>query len=448
MLNTEKSTNPNPAKTFDLKSFDIKLNVKGPISREITVSVAPDAIEQAINAQVGKVQKKAKLKGFRPGKVPVNLVRQFFMTDIRLDAFNELVNYSYYQALIEHKLNPVGQPQIVPEKNVTLELSEPFVFRATVEIYPEIELADFAKLEVKKPENVFTPDLVEKTIENLRNQHATIADSDAEGPAVEGDIVTISFAGKVDGEPLDSLQGSNRDVELGAKQYMEAFENGIIGMKKGDVKTVSVDFPEAFPEPLLANKTAKFEITVHGFKTKNVPALDDAFAKQIRSNSVEELKSEVEKMLRADIEKRNDELLRERTLESVVKAHTFDVPTAMVSTQFDYLLKENARVMKQQGMSDDAIRDYLERTKEALKDRARDQVRVSLILDALARRESIDVNDKDLEFEFARIGERFKATAADVAQSYAQDPEALRQLRFRLREERAIQWVLEKVKIA
>lgn len=429
-------------------NYECKIESKGPIRRELTISVKPDSIQKYIESQLNTVRKTAKLKGFRPGKVPLTLIKQYYLQDVKSDVFSKVVRESYQQALEENKIFAVGMPEIEAKSGATLNDGETLTYTATVEVFPEIKIGDLSKIKVTRQSAEVKDDDVEKSIMNLRESHAEVVPNESyEGPAKTDDLVEISFKGTVDGEALDVLQGENRQIQLGAGQFMKEFEDALIGVKKGETKTFPVEFPKEFSEPRLAGKTAQFEVTVHEFKKKELPAFDDELAKRFKMETSLELRKKVAETLKEDRERESRDKLRENVLEALHRDHNFEVPGSLVQSQVEYLVRENTEYLKRQGFTEKMVRDYLGQNKDQLVKRAEEQVRVSLILDKVAQDQNIQVETKDLEHEYAKVAERINMPAAQVAQLYSNDDNALRQLRYRLKEDRAIDFVLSQVKI-
>ena len=205
------------------------------------------------------------------------------------------------------------------------------------------------------------------------------------GPARTDDILEVTFKGTVDGEALDVLQGENRQIQIGAKQFMDEFENGLIGMKKGATKTFTMPFAADFSEPKLAGKTAEFTVTVHEFKAKQLPEVNDEFAKRFKMETALELRKKITDTLKEDREKESREKLREGVLTEVCGLHKFEIPAGLIRSQVEYLMRENAEYLKRQGFTEKMIHEYFEKNTSELSKRAEEQVRTSLILDKIAQ---------------------------------------------------------------
>lgn len=429
-------------------NYECKVETKGPIRRELTISIQPDSIRQYIDDQLESVRKTAKIKGFRAGKVPLSIVKQYYLQDVKSDVYSKVIRDSYIQALEANKLYAVGMPEIETKSGASLKEGESLTFTATIEVFPEIEVKDLGKIKATRLSTEVADEEIEKSLSNLRDNHAEVVPNDGyAGPAKTGDFVEVTFTGTVDGQAMDELKGENRQIELGANQFMEEFENALVGMSKGETKTFPVQFPAEFSEPKLAGKTAQFTATVHEFKKKQLPELDDEFAKRFKMETALELRKKVVESLKEDRQRESRDKLREEVLKQLCEAHKFEVPAGLVRSQLEYLMKENMEYLKRQGFTEKMVRDYLAKNADQLTQRAEEQVRTSLVLDQVAKEQDIRVDDKDLDVEYAKISERLNIPTDQVRGLYGNDENALRQLRYRIKEDRTIEYVLSQVKI-
>lgn len=429
-------------------NYECKVENKGPISRELTISIKSDTIQEYIDSQLQALSRTAKIKGFRQGKVPLQIVKRYYLDDVKSDVFSKVIRDSYIRALEENKIFAVGSPEIETKSGSDLKEGETLTFTAKVEVFPEIQVGDLTKIKATRLSTDVTDEDVEKSIKNIRDSNAAVVPNENyDGPAKDGDIVEVSFSGTVDGEALDVLKADNRQIEIGSKQFMEEFENALIGVKKGETKNFPLPFPKEFSEPKLAGKTAQFTVNVHEFKKKELPEWNDEFAKRFKLDSILEMRKKVAETLKEDRERESREKLKETVLSELVKTHKFEVPAGLVRSQVEYLMRENTEYLKRQGFTDKMVRDYLEQNKGQLETRAEEQVRTSLILDKIASDQKIAVESKDLDHEFSKMSERLNLPSEQVRGLYEKDENALRQLRYRIKEDRTIEYVLAQVKV-
>ncbi len=404
-----------------------------------------------MDRQFDSLQKTAKIKGFRQGKVPVPVLKQYFLSDVKSEVFSKVVRDSYVKALEEHSIVAVGMPEIEAKSNAELKDGEPVTFVARVEVYPEIKIGDLTKLKVVRQSSEVTDEDVENALSRIRESHAELVtdERDASGPGAKtGDTLLISFEGTLpDGRKLDSLKAEKRTLELGAGQFMEEFEAGVTGMKVGETKEFPVTFAADFTDKVLAGKIVTFSVTLHEFKMKVVPVLDDEFAKKFKCETALELRKKVVESLEEERAKNSKEAIKENLLKALIDANTFEVPSALVRTQSEHLMRENFNVLKRQGFTEKMIRDYLEKNSKELETRAGEQVKAALILQKIAEQQDIKVTDADLDVEFAKMAEPMKSSPEEIRKMYESHEDSLRQLKFRLREERTVDYALSQVKI-
>lgn len=428
-------------------NYECKVETKSSIRRQLTISIKPDTIKGFIEQQLSSLQKTAKLPGFRQGKVPLHMIKQYYMEDVKSKVFSNVIRETYIKALEDNKIEPVGMPEIQPTKGADLNEGEDLEFTAMVEIFPEVKVKDLNKLTVARPMSDVTDEDIEASLNNLRENNAEmIVDAGNQGPAKEGDYLELTFKGTVEGKTRDNLKGDNRLVQIGGGQYMKEFEHALVGMKKGESKSFPVKFPAEFGEPSLAGKEVQFDVTVHEFKKKQLPELNDDFAKRFKMETGLELRKKVVETLTEDRKREATEKLKENTLRVLVEHHEFEVPKALVRQQIEYLVKENADYLMKNGFTEKMVRDYLEKNRQQLEKRAEEQVRASLLLDRIAEDQSIKVEGADLEHEFTKVSQRVNIPTEQVKQLYEKDQSALRQLRFKIKEERTIEYILGQVK--
>ena len=427
--------------------IETKLESKSPILKEITITVKPETIRDYIEKQFTDLQKKAALKGFRKGKVPMTILKQQFMGDVKSDVFSKVIQDSYSKALDEHNINPVGYPKIEPKSGMNMDDGENLTFVAKVEIYPEIKVSEISKLKVSKPSTEIKKDEIEKTVEQLRKSYADVEPTDYAGPAKDGDMLELSFEGTINGKSHEALIGKNRMLKMGAGQYMDGFENGILGMKKGESKTIEVEFPKDFQDKEFAGNKAVFQVTVHEFKKETLPELNDEFAKKFRAENMADLRKKIEDDIKTSQERKSRNTLKERLIDAMIEANTFDVPSHFVSMQFEHLLKENAQTLAQQGFTEKMVKDFLDKNKKEIEARALKQVQASLLLDKVAIDQNIKIDDADLEKEYSRISEEQKVELAEV-QKFFENADQRRELKFRLKEEKTFEYIMSQAKIS
>ena len=328
--------------------MQVTVESTGTLERRMRVELPAERIEKEVDSRLKKVGKTAKIKGFRPGKIPPKVVRQRYGVQIRQEVLSDLMGQSYRDAVIQENLNPVAQPKIEPEVSNN---ADGFAFVATFEVLPEVKLQGLDKIEINVPEIEISDADCDDMLANLRKQKATWKTVERE--ANEGDQVTVDFDGLLKGEPIEGGKGSEVAIVLGQGQMLPDFEKALYGSKAGDEKSFKVKFPKDYHATELAKKKVDFSIVVHRVEEQELPALDDSLAelygvqegglKKLRADVVANMEREVEQKTRADI--------REQTMAGLLEANPVEVPVAMIQQEAHSMQHE---AMRQLGVEDHA----------------------------------------------------------------------------------------------
>lgn len=432
--------------------YEAKVETTSPIRRQLTISVAPESIKDYIESSYAKLQKSATLKGFRKGKVPLSLLKKYYSGDVKSDVLQRVVSESFWKAVQDHKIPAVGNPEIENLAGTDFDKEEPFSFTAQVDVFPEVKIGNLKGVKVTKQDATVTDADLQKSLDNMLESKATIqsleGSAEAETPAKEGDYVEISFKGEVEGKTDPSLQGAHQVLKIGSKKFLEEFEAGIVGMKKGEVKDVTVNFGQDFPDEMVAGKPVKFEITLHEKKQALLPALDDEFASQYKASSVDDLKQKVRDSLEKDRQRQSQENIKEQLIRGLLESHPFDVPKSLVDTELQYMIKEVAQHLERQGFTEKMTKTELGRSLPNMTKQAQDRVRAFLIFDRIAEEQKLQATDADLDQEFETMAKNMGLEAAQVKGFYQQSEDALRRLRHRIKEDRVVEYLLKQVSVS
>lgn len=307
------------------------------LERKVTLGIPAEQIDSEVEKRVADTARKARLDGFRAGKVPKKVIRQRFGDSIRGEVLGEVINSSFQQALSQESLNPVGQPQIDILKN---EAGQDLEVEAIFEIFPEIELADASVLEIEKPVAEVTDENVQTMIAKLREQNATY--TEVERAAADKDKLNIDFVGKVDDEEFAGGSAEGHDLVLGSGAMIDGFETGLVGAKVGDKISLDVTFPEDYGNEELQGKPAKFEVTVNTVSEAELPALDEAFFKQFE---VEGDLAAFEAKVRENMDKQLTDTvkgsIKQQVMDGLYEINKFDLPAAMIKQEIDAMRQQS-----------------------------------------------------------------------------------------------------------
>lgn len=392
-------------------------------------------------------QATANLKGFRKGKAPLEMVQKLFGPQVENDALYRFISEQYYQAVKKENLRAVGYPQF---GNTKYESGKSVAFEATVEIIPEFELKDYSKLTFKKDSDVVTDEDFETLKKNYLASKAQLEEvKDAEHKLAKGDFAVFNFEGeKADGSKPENMKAQEYMLEIGSGQFIPGFEDGMIGMKKGEKKDVKVTFPADYHEESLKNAPVTFHIELLEIKQKNFPEFTDELAKEFGFESVADFTTKNKERMALQKKREVQSKLQQEILEKLIEENQFDVPNALIQDQKESVKQDLSRTLKQQGFNDQMIGLYFERWDNDITQKAVFQVRSGLILDKLARKYNIEATESDLD---AKIGEMVAQSGMkkeDIEKFYKQNENVKRNLMYAIREEKTFEALIKDMKVS
>jgi trigger factor len=383
----------------------------------LTVEVEAAEVSKGLDAAFQKVVKKVNVPGFRKGKMPRGLFEQRFgVESLYQDALDILLPEAYASAIVETGIEPVDRPEIDIEQ---MEKGQNLIFKATVIVKPEVKLGEYKGLEVEAFDATVSDEDVENEIKTLQERQAELVVKE-EGTAENGDTVVIDFEGFVDGEAFEGGKAENYSLELGSNSFIPGFEDQLVGTATGESKDVEVNFPEEYHATELAGKPAVFKVTVHEIKTKQLPALDDEFAKDVDDEveSLDALKEKIKNRLVSDKEHQAEHHVRDAVVEAAAKNAEIDVPEAMVDTELDRMMNEFEQRLQMQGMNLELYFQFSGQNEEVLrgqmKEEAANRVSVNLTLEAIAKAENIEASDEDVENELENMAKVYNMTVDNI----------------------------------
>lgn len=394
---------------------------------EVEVVVDRPSWKTAQDKAFEKLAKNVTVKGFRPGKAPLNLVKEKIdPMKVMDEAINSLLPSIYSEVLKEEDIHPYARPQVAVTKVSDTELELKF----TLVTAPQIELGQYKGLSVGKEEPTVSDDEVAAELLKVQEQNAMLLVK--EGAAENGDIVVIDFVGEVDGKPFEGGTASNYELELGSHSFVPGFEEQLVGVKANEAKDVSITFPENYVENL-KGKPAVFHVTVHEVKEKKLPELDDNLVKGLNIanvSTVEDLRRQKSVQLKIEKERSARNTYMNKLLEEIAKNSKIDIPEEIIETQVESMRKDAEARMAQSGLKLDQYLSIIGQTEEqyteSMKTQARKDATNYFILDAVGQKEEISVEDADLEFEYAKMAEQYKMKIDDVKKAIAPQLDSFR----------------------
>jgi trigger factor len=416
--------------------MQVSVESTGTLERRMEVQVPAVEIDKAVDERLQRLSRTVRLKGFRPGKVPVKVVRQQFGQQVRQEVLGDVVQSSFAEAVEQEKLTPAGGPRIEPINIGEGDLK----YRAVFEIVPQIELKGLDTLPVERlVADVSTAD-VDAMIENLREQKPTFANVERE--ARDTDRVTVDFTGTIDGQPFEGGSGENIPIVLGAGRMLADFESGLIGARSAEQRTVPVTFPPNYGAPALAGKRAEFAITVKSVEERHLPELDDEFCKVygVEEGGITQLRKEVEENMRRELSDAIRQQLKKQVLDGLAAANPIELPRSMVDAQVRDLQVDAGRRMGAREASQLP-------PPEAFQDAARRRVQLSLLVGEVIKSANIQVNQAQVQARFQELAQQYP-DALQAVEQYRNNPQMRRQMEAAVLEDQVVDWLLERARVS
>lgn len=388
----------------------------------LTVEVNSERVDGALDQAFKKVVKEVNVPGFRKGKIPRPIFEQKFgVESLYQDALDILLPEAYSEAIEEAAIEPVDKPEIDIDD---MEKGKPLSFRATVTVKPEVKLGDYKGLEVEVTAVEVTDEEVDQEITQLQEKNADLVAVE-DGVVEKGDTVVMDFEGFVDGEPFEGGKAENYSLEIGSGQFIPGFEEQLEGAKAGEDAEVNVEFPEDYQSEDLAGKSAKFEVKVHDIKRKDLPELDDEFAKDVNEEheSFEDLKKDVREKLEVTKKQESEAAMKDTLVEKATENAEIDIPQSMINTEVDRMLEEFGQRLQSQGMTMDMYYQFAQTDEEGMKaqfqDDAEKRVRMNLTLEAISNVEELEASEEEVDKEIEKMAEMYQRSADEIKQILA-----------------------------
>jgi len=413
--------------------MQVSVESTGALERRMEVSVPRERVEQAIDERLQRVGRSAKLKGFRPGKAPLKVIKQQFGAQVRQEVLSDLMQSSFAEAVNSQKLSPAAGPRIEP---ISTGPGEDLKYRAVFEIFPEVELKLVDGLKIERPVAEVTESDVDAMVQNLREQRPRFNEVDR--PSAEGDRVTMDFNGLLDGKGFEGSKGEGVAVLLGGGRMLADFERGVTGAKAGDSLTIDVRYPDDYHNKSLAGQTAAFDVQVKKVEEKVLPELDDEFCSEygVLEGGMEQLRSEVRENMGRELTTNIRTRLKQQLLDRLLEGNPVEVPRGLVDAQVREMQIDAARRIGARDASQIP-------PPETFQEPARRRVALGILISEL-------IKNRGIELDRARVEERLAELAADypdpapVLKAYRENAEAMRQVESLVLEEQVIDYLLER----
>ena len=405
------------------------------LERKVNLSIGRSEFESELQKRLQNLAKRAKIDGFRPGKIPLPVIKKRYGNAVEQEILGEMMQTRFFEVVKDQSLQPAGYPSLIPEN---LAAKDPDInFTATFEVYPEITLADMSSLEIERPTVAIDDDAIEAMLQDIRLQRKQWAEkSDA---VEQGDRVTVDFEGKVDGEVFEGGSGSGMQVEVGAGRLIPGFEEKLVGLKNGDEADLDLAFPEDYQVADLAGKPVVFHIKVTKTEAPSLPEVNEEFIKSmgVEDGNLETLKDQIKQNMEREVSQTVKSRLKNAVMDQLLAKHEIELPKVLVDQDIYNMMEERKQAMGHQAM---------ELKPEMFEQQARRRVALGLILSEV-------IKQNELKADPAKVRENVDSIAAgyqqpeQVVQYYYSDKKRLAEIENFTLEQSVVDWVLEKAKV-
>ena len=417
------------------KNNEVKLEFK----------IEADKFDNAIKTVFQKSAKYFNIPGFRKGKAPFNIVERYYGDEIFYeDAFNEIVPEIFDNALKENNIEAVSKPNI----DITqIGKGQELIFTAVIQTKPEVKLGKYKGIEIKKIEYNVSDDDVKHELGHLAEKNARLVNV-TDRPAENNDTVVIDFEGFIDNVPFEGGKAENHEITIGSKTFIEGFEDQLVGMKIDEEKDIKVKFPKEYFSKELADKDAVFKVKLHEIKKKELPKIDDEFAKDTSEfDTLEELKKSIKDRLQEENKNREKFETEEEALKTVTDNVTIDIPSGMIETEIDNMVKDFENRLSYQGLKLDQYLKMIKKTNEEFRkqyeEQAQNAVKLRLVLEAIAKAENINVEDKEKEDKIKDLATKYGKKEEELKNNEA----LINYMEDSIKTEKVIKYILDNAKI-
>lgn len=412
--------------------MQVSVETTSGLGRRMTVQIPADQVDQQVESKLKQLARTVRLDGFRPGKVPLGVVKNKYESKVRQETAGELIGSSYEKALKQENLSPAGQPSIVPTKN---EPGQELEFVAEFEVFPEIDPPDLGGIEIEKVICEVTAGDVDNMIEKLRQQRATW--TTVERAAAIGDRVEIDFEGTVDGKAFNGNKASKVPLELGSDTMIPGFEAQLVGANPAEARTIEVTFPDDYASDEVAGKAARFEVTVHTVSEADLPDVDDDFARifGVGDGGVERLKAEISANMERELVMAVKSRMKKQVFDALLGKMQIDVPESLVKSEAEAIIKARA-----EGADTSVDQANVE-------DEARRRVSLGLMIGEIFKRNQLTVDPDRVRKLVETLAQSYEKPE-EVVQWYYSNPEMLNSVQTAVMEETVVEWVIDQAKVS
>jgi len=416
------------------------LETLGTLERRLKIAVPIDQINAEVANRLKRLQRTAKLHGFRPGKVPMKVVEQQYGPQVRQDVLGDTVERSFGDAVRENNLRVAGYPRI--ESQPEPAEASAFEYTATFEVFPEIAIGDLSAVAIERPAVSIGDADIDHTVDILRKQRTQY--EPVERAAAQGDVVIIDYTGRIDGVAFEGGSATGQAVTLGEGRLLPEFEAQVTGMNKGETRVFDMVFPEDYHGKDVAGKKATFEVTVRDVREARVPALDAELAKSlgIEDGDLGKMRDDIRQNLDREVKRRVEKQVKDQALKALLDNATMEVPKALIEMETDRLIAGTSESLKARGMDQGAA----DMPREVFEPEARRRVSIGLVLAEIVRLEKIEAQPEQVKAVIEDYAQSYERPE-DVVRWYFQSPERVREIEAVVVENNVVSWLLSKASV-
>jgi len=387
----------------------VRVEDVSPVQKKLLFDISWLEVKNELEAVYKDVGKKAKVKGFRQGKIPRNILESLYKESAEEEAISNLINRYYWEALKENNIAAVAQPEIEQEG---IKAENSFTFTATVEVEPIIEPNGYIGLELEKEEHEVGDSDVETRLQEVREMFSTMEELEADRGINEGDFAVIDFEGTLNGNPIKEMKADNYLLEIGSKTFVPGFEEKMIGMKKGQAEQIKIKMPDDYHAKKLAGEEVVFSVLLKNIKEKILPEIDEKFIQNFdKYETLDDLKRDIKKTLEEENIARSNSAFKNQIIDKLLEKNEFEVPLSFVNRQVSYMIEDMQRRMAARGIKRQETSELYDKFYQIYKDEAKRIVRTILLMKSIAEKESVTVSEQEID-------EKIKEIANQRAQSY------------------------------
>ncbi len=408
------------------------------LERRMTVELPSELVNSALEKRLKEIARSAKIDGFRPGKVPLSVIRQRYSGQARQEVFGDLVQSTYFEALAEEKLQPAGEPSIEP---LQTESAESIGYVAVFEVMPEVKLQDMSDKVITRPKVEVTDSDLDGMLEKLKKQRTTWSDVVRE--AQDGDQLTIDFKGFIDGDAFEGGSADSVPLVLGSSSMMPGFEEGLLGANAGESRTLELKFPEDYRAEHLAGKDVKFEVVVNKIAEPVFPEIDEEFAKAfgVTEGGVDGLHKEIRSNMERELEEKVNGVVKERVMDLLLEANQLEVPKALINQESSVLQQQTKQNFAQNGQASN-----IDLPLNLFEEQARRRVALGLLMGEVIRENKIELDTALVRQKVEQFAQSYE-DPQEVIDYYLKDKKKLASIENVVLEDQVVSWLLDQVRV-